>query len=231
MTTVAPTTPTTLATSTTTPATGATTSSTSSAAQELSGNFDTFLQLLTTQLQNQDPMNPMDSNQFTQELVEFSGVEQQIDTNTTLLSLISLTQSNAGASAVGYLGKTVTVTNGSAPLQNGEANWTYALGANSTSTTLSVTNSSGQVVYNAPGATSAGQQSFSWDGTDANGNQQPDGVYTLSVTALASDGSAVQTAVASKGVVDEVNLTGSQPMLMIGPMAVPLSQASAIDND
>jgi flagellar basal-body rod modification protein FlgD len=227
MTTVAPTVPTTTATSTAAPAAA---SASGSAAQQLSGNFDTFLQLLTTQLQNQDPMNPMDSNQFTQELVEFSGVEQQIDTNTNLQSLISLTQSNAGSSAVSYLGKTVTVTNGSAPLQDGEANWTYALGADATSTSLSVTNSSGQVVYTQPGETSAGQQSFSWDGTDANGNQQPDGVYTLSVTALASDGSAVQTAVASKGVVDEVNLTGTTPLLMIGPMAVPLSQASAIDN-
>jgi len=94
-----------------------------------------------------------------------------------------------------------------------------------------VTNSSGQVVYTGPGETSAGQQSFSWDGTDNNGNQQPDGVYTLSVTALANDGSTVQTAVASQGVVDEVNLTGTTPMLMIGPMAVPLSQASAIEND
>jgi flagellar basal-body rod modification protein FlgD len=228
-TTVTPTTPTTVATSTTAPT--ASSSSSSSATQELSGNFDTFLQLLTTQLQNQDPMNPMDSNQFTQELVEFSGVEQQIDTNTNLQSLISLTQSNAGGTAVSYLGKTVTVTTGAAALQNGEANWTYALGANAASTTLSVTNSSGQVVYTGPGETSAGQQSFSWDGTDNNGNQQPDGVYTLSVTALANDGSAVQTAVASQGVVDEVNLTGTTPMLMIGPMAVPLSQASAIEND
>jgi flagellar basal-body rod modification protein FlgD len=228
MTTVAPTTPTTVATSTTAPTA---TSSTGSAAQQLSGNFDTFLQLLTTQLQNQDPMNPMDSNQFTQELVEFSGVEQQIDTNSNLQSLISLTQSNAGGAAVSYLGKTVTVTNGSAPLQNGEADWSYALGAASANTTLSVTNSTGQVVYTTPGDTASGQHDFSWDGTDANGNQEPDGVYNLTVTALASDGSAVQSAVASKGVVDEVNLTGSTPMLMIGPMAVPISQASAIDND
>jgi flagellar basal-body rod modification protein FlgD len=221
MTTVAPTT-------TTTPP--ATDSTTDNGLSQLSGNFDTFLQLLTTQLQNQDPMNPMDSDQFTQELVEFSGVEQQINTNTNLQSLISLTQSNAGGAAVSYLGKTVTVTNGDAALQNGEADWTYALGADSSSTVLNVTNSSGDVVYSATGDTASGQHDFSWDGTDANGNQEPDGVYQLTVTALASDGSAVQSAVASKGVVDEINLTGSTPMLMIGPMAVPVAQASAIDN-
>ncbi|MGH6871825.1 MAG: flagellar hook assembly protein FlgD [Rhizomicrobium sp.] len=221
MTTVAPT--------TSVPAT-TTGSSTDSAMSQLSGNFDTFLQLLTTQLQNQDPMNPMDSDQFTQELVEFSGVEQQINTNDNLKSLIGLTQSNAGGTAVSYLGKTVTVTNGDAALQDGEADWSYALGANSTSTVLTVTDSSGNVVYSAAGDTASGQHDFSWDGTDNNGNQEPDGVYQLGVTALASDGSAVQSAVASKGVVDEVNLTGSEPMLMVGSMAVPLSQASAVDN-
>jgi flagellar basal-body rod modification protein FlgD len=221
MTTVAPT--------TTVPTTGTSSGGTDAAAQ-LSGNFDTFLKLLTTQLQNQDPMNPMDSDQFTQELVQFSGVEQQINTNNNLQSLISLTQSNASGAAVSYLGKTVTVTTGDAALQDGSSDWSYALGASSASTALTVTNASGQVVYTGTGDTASGQHDFAWDGTDNNGNQEPDGVYKLTVTALASDGSAVESAVASKGVVDEINLTGSTPMLMIGPMAVPVSQASAIDN-
>ncbi len=220
MTTVAPT--------TTTPA--ATASTSDSGLSQLSGNFDTFLKLLTTQLQNQDPMSPMDSNQFTQELVEFSGVEQQINTNTNLQSLISLTQSNAGGAAVSYLGKTVTVTNGDAALQNGSADWSYALGTASANTTLTVTDASGNVVYTGAGATSSGQHDFPWNGEDASGNQEPDGVYQLTVSATASDGSTVTSAVASKGVVDEVNLTGTTPLLMIGPMAVPIAQASAIDD-
>src|SRR5580692_10550111 len=108
---------------TTTPTSSSTSNAASTAAaattastQQLTGNFDTFLQLLTTQLQNQDPLNPMDSNQFTQQLVEFSQVEQQINTNTNLQSLISLTGANAGAGAVSYLGKDVTITNGNAAL-------------------------------------------------------------------------------------------------------------------
>ena len=91
---------------------GSTGSTQSAATQQLTGNFDTFLQLLTTQLQNQDPLNPMDSSQFTQQLVSFSQVEQQINTNSNLQNLISLTGANAGAGAVSYLGKDVTITNG-----------------------------------------------------------------------------------------------------------------------
>ncbi|HWD48564.1 MAG TPA: flagellar hook capping FlgD N-terminal domain-containing protein [Rhizomicrobium sp.] len=221
MTTVAPT--------TSTP----TTSSTSTqdvATQQLSGNFNTFLTLLTTQLQNQDPMNPMDSDQFTQELVEFSGVEQQINTNDNLQSLISLQQSNAGSSAMGYLGKTVTVTDGSANLTDGEADWSYALGATSASTTLSVTDSSGNTVYSTTGATASGQHDFSWNGEDSNGNQLADGVYKLAVTSKDAGGNAITTAIASKGVVSEVNLTSATPMLMVGNMAVPVSSVSAVDN-
>ncbi|HZZ11369.1 MAG TPA: flagellar hook capping FlgD N-terminal domain-containing protein, partial [Paraburkholderia sp.] len=79
----------------------------STASQQLAGNFDTFLTLLTTQLQNQDPLSPMDSTQFTQQLVAFSGVEQQINTNNNLQSLIALNQSQQAASAVSYIGHSV----------------------------------------------------------------------------------------------------------------------------
>src|SRR5271168_3379612 len=127
-----------------TPAAATGTSSTPDAMSQLSGNFDTFLTLLTTQLQNQDPLSPMDSTQFTQQLVEYSQVEQQINTNTNLTNLISLQQAGAGAASVGYLGKNVTVTNGNAALTNGSATWNFSLPANAATTTVTVTNASGQ---------------------------------------------------------------------------------------
>ncbi|HEY2068691.1 MAG: flagellar hook capping FlgD N-terminal domain-containing protein [Rhizomicrobium sp.] len=211
------------------PTSGGTSNSGGNAAlQQLSGNFDTFLTLLTTQLQNQDPMSPMDSNSFTQELVEFSGVEQQINTNSDLQTLIGQGQSSAGSNAVGYLGKTITITNGNAALQDGNANWTYANATTAANTTLTVSNSSGQVVYTTTGDATSGQHSFAWNGEDANGTTQPDGVYTLAATSTATDGSAVTTAVASSGTVDEVNMTGATPLLMIGPMGVPISSVSAV---
>jgi flagellar basal-body rod modification protein FlgD len=222
---------TTAAANATTPTGSNTTSSTNNAAmQQLSGNMNTFLTLLTTQLQNQDPLSPMDSTQFTQQLVEYSQVEQQINTNTNLQSLISLQQSGAGAAAVGYLGKEVTVTNGNAALTNGSATWNYSLPANAGSTTLTVTNASGQTVYSGSGSTTSGNNTFNWNGEDSSGNQLPDGTYTLAVAATAGDGSAMTATVTSTGTVNEINLSGTTPQLMLGNMAVPLTAVSLIQN-
>jgi flagellar basal-body rod modification protein FlgD len=85
----------------------------------LSSNFGDFLHMLMTQLQNQDPTNPMDTNQFTSELVQFSGVEQQINTNTSLTQLIQLTQAGEVMQASAMTGKRVTVSSDHVPLQNG----------------------------------------------------------------------------------------------------------------
>ena len=143
-----------------------------SALNQLSGNFSTFLTLLTTQLKNQDPTSPMDSNEFTQQLVEYSQVEQQIDTNTNLQTLITQGTTKPRAVTTSYLGKNVSVTNGQgvadamAP-RPGPTIWARP----PPRTQLTVTNSSGQTVYTGSGATAAGNNTFSWNGQDNNGNQ------------------------------------------------------------
>jgi flagellar basal-body rod modification protein FlgD len=197
----------------TTPAT-----STPDAMAQLSGNFSTFLTLLTSQLKNQDPTAPMDSNQFTQQLVQFSQVEQQINTNTNLKTLISQGTSQAGTFATSYLGKNVSVTNGDASLSGGKASWTYNLGTN------------GKTVYNGPGETATGNHSFNWNGADNNGNTVADGTYKLAVAAQALDGSTVTTSVASAGAVTQIDMTGGTPQLVIGNMEVSLSDIAAITN-
>jgi flagellar basal-body rod modification protein FlgD len=196
----------------------------------LSGNFNTFLTLLTTQLKNQDPTAPMDSNQFTQQLVEFSQVEQQINTNDNLKSLISQGQNTAGAYAVSYLGKSVTLTNGDAALTNGTANWNYTLASPSAGTVLTVTDANGNVVYSAPGETTAGPHAFSWNGQNLAGTQLPDGTYSLAVAAEGQNGQTVQSAVSSTGLVSEVDMSGSTPELMIGTMKIPLTSVSQVGN-
>lgn len=205
-------------------------SQSSTAAQQLAGNFDTFLTLLTKQLQNQDPLAPMDSNQFTEQLVQFSSVEQQINTNKNLEKLISLAQARANADVVGYLGKSVTLSNGKGALINGSASWTYALDNTAKANTITVTDANGKVVYVTSGALTKGVQTFNWDGKDNFGNQLPDGQYTVTLTPQAADGSAINYAIASKGVVSQIDFSGSDPQLMIGPMEIGLLEVAALQN-
>jgi flagellar basal-body rod modification protein FlgD len=214
-----------------TSATSASTTSAAATAQKtLSGNFDTFLTLLTTQLQNQDPLSPMDSNQFTQQLVQFSQVEQQINSNQNLESLIALTKSQSTTSAVSYLGKSLTITDGTAALQNGSATWTYSLPNDAAITKLVITDSKGRGVYATTGETALGPHDFVWDGKDNNGATVPPGTYKLNVIATASDGSSLNSNITSHGTISEVDLTGSEPSLMIGSLAIPLSKATLISN-
>ncbi len=197
---------------------------------KLSGDFSTFLTLLTTQLKNQDPTSPMDSNQFTQQLVEFSQVEQQIDTNTNLKSLIGQGTSQAGVFATAYLGKRVSVTNGNASLAAGAANWSYNLGGAAAATQLTITDSYGKVVYTGAGETGSGAHAFAWNGKDNAGNILPEGAYKLTATATGQDGANITTAVASAGTVNQIDMTGGSPQLVIGNMEVSLSEIAVVAN-
>src|SRR5215470_11913841 len=90
----------------------------------LAGNFQTFLTLLTTQLQNQNPLDPLDTNQFTQQLVQFAGVEQQLKTNTELKSLIDIEKSAQATQALVYVGNTVAVDGSKAQFDK-SATWNF----------------------------------------------------------------------------------------------------------
>src|SRR5918911_3460789 len=93
----------------------------------LGENFDTFLKLLTTQIKNQDPLQPLDSNQFTQQLVQFSQVEQAINTNDKLSSLVTLQSTNQMVNSLSLVDRTIEFTGDTAPLSNGQAKWSYTL--------------------------------------------------------------------------------------------------------
>ena len=200
------------------------------AMKQLSGNFSTFLTLLTTQLKNQDPTSPMDSNQFTQQLLMYSQVEQHIGINDNLKTLISHGTSNAAAMTAGYLGKKVSVINGNASLTGGTATWTYNLAGAAATTQLTVTDSHGKAVYTGAGKTPAGNSTFTWDGKDNNGNQLADGTYTLTVKAADTNGNTIDSPVASAGTVTQIDMTGSTPMLVVGNMEIGLGDIAAIAN-
>jgi flagellar basal-body rod modification protein FlgD len=217
-------------TSSVTSGTTTTSSASTTATKTLASNFQTFLTLLTTQLQNQDPTSPMDSNTFTQQLVMYSQVEQQIASNTNLEKLITLVQGQSNNIAMNYLGKNIVLSDGSGLLESGTGTWSYSLDNASSATSLTVKDSSGNIVYSTQGETTTGTHTFTWDGTNASGDQQSDGLYTLSISATAKDGTAVTTSIASKAAVSGVDMSGSTPQLIIGNSEVPLTSATLVSN-
>jgi flagellar basal-body rod modification protein FlgD len=144
----------------------------------LSDNFDTFLKILTAQIQNQDPLEPMDSNQFTEQLVQFSGVEQQIRVNSQLETLIKATNPNAGASLSGYLGQQAEINSSGAQFVGEPVNWRYTLPSDAAKVNITVTDASGKVLYSRAATTEelkAGAHDFEWDGTLNSGEMAEDG--------------------------------------------------------
>src|SRR5437868_14522330 len=112
----------------------------------LAGNFDTFLQLLTTQLKNQNPLDPLDTNQFTQQLVQFAGVEQQLRTNDQLSALLALQQTAQSTQALTFVGKTAVVEGDTAALTHGLATWNLSVPTDA-NVNIAITNSAGQTVF------------------------------------------------------------------------------------
>jgi flagellar basal-body rod modification protein FlgD len=210
-----------------TPNTSSSSTTGQNAGLNLAGNFNEFLTLLTTQLQHQDPTSPLDPNQFTQELVQFASVEQQINTNTSLNTLISLQQMQQASSALQFVGATVALSGKTAQLTNGQATWSYSVNQPATAT-IHVTNSSGQVVYTTTQALQPGAQTFSWNGIDAHGNAAPSGNYTIAVTAVGASNQNVPVTIGTQGVVTGVDISQSPPTVTVGSQSYPISQITQI---
>lgn len=205
------------------------TSNTSAARTSLSANFETFLTLLTTQLKNQDPLSPLDSNEFTAQLTQMAGVEQQLLTNDLLTNLLTAQQSQGMTGASNYIGKDVTAVWTADKLTDGKANWSYELAASAASVTLQVVDSTGKTVWSgdAPAKTE-GVHDFVWDGkTNAGGQAADGGVYTLKVTAKNGD-QTITSQVLTRGLVKGVELYDGTPYLNVGNSIVPLSAVIAL---
>jgi flagellar basal-body rod modification protein FlgD len=203
---------------------------TSTTNSTLAGNFQTFLTLLTTQLQNQNPLDPLDTNQFTQQLVQFAGVEQQLRTNDQLASLVSLQQTTQATQALGFVGKTAVVDGATANLTKSAATWTLGVEQNS-NVAVTIANSAGQNVFSGNYSVTAGaNQAFSWDGKGNDGTQWPDGKYTLTATAVDASGKPVAVSTQIQGVVNSVDLTQSPPLLSINGQTYTVSQIKSIAN-
>jgi flagellar basal-body rod modification protein FlgD len=194
----------------------------------LAENFETFLTLLTTQLKNQDPLEPLDSNEFTSQLVQFTSVEQSISTNQNLEKLVSLTAMSSANAAVSYLGKEVTAEGTTSRLADGQAKWAYSLPLSSSQTTLTVTDKLGQAVFTTQGQTTDGSHTFEWDGTNSSGFPVPDGTYNLLVKAKDSLGNEITSKTEVTGIVRSVAFEDGIPVLDINGVNVRLGDVIAI---
>lgn len=198
------------------------------ALNKLANDFDSFLTLLTTQLQNQDPLEPMDSKEFTSQLVQFTSVEQSIQSNKNLEKLIALTSGNTSSAAFNYIGREVRMANSSTNLSNGMANWSYEVDPKAASSAITVLDAKGNAVFTVEGVTGAGTHNFAWDGKDKNGKAFPDGVYSLSVSALDLNKKPVTAKVFTTGTVTNVEVSGDEPSLFIGNVKVPLKDVLSV---
>jgi flagellar basal-body rod modification protein FlgD len=194
----------------------------------LAKNFDTFLTLLTTELQNQDPLDPLDSKEFTNQLVSFTEVEQSIATNKNLEQLIEIMGNGGAGDLVNFLGKTVTMADDQATLADGTASWDYSLQSNSAATQLIILDANDRVVRVDTGALSAGNHAYQWDGTDSSGLPLPAGTYRLAVSAKDGNDSQITTSVTTSGVVGSVESVDGESLLTVGGVKVPISDILSV---
>jgi flagellar basal-body rod modification protein FlgD len=200
------------------------------ASKSLSQTYNQFLTLLTTQLKNQDPLSPMDSTQFTSQLVQFSQVEQQINTNKKLDSILSQDQVNQTLQAAAFIGSTVEAAGNTMPLDptSKTAQFGYTFATKPDTIKATIYDSTGNNVIRTLNLTPGqGHVITTWDGKDDNGVQQPVGDYVVAVTGYTSGkGTAAVTTVLGK--VSDIQVQNGQTTVTIGDLSVPIGDIVSV---
>ncbi|WP_186387175.1 flagellar hook assembly protein FlgD [Stappia sp. TSB10P1A] len=208
---------------------GATTTSASLTA--LSNNYELFLSILTTQIKNQDPLNPMDSSKYTEQLVQYSSVEQQIKTNDQLSDLLAVMAATTASSYVSYLGTNVTAAGNTTSLKDGEAKWTYD-SPESGKARVEIRNSLGAVVFAEDADLSYGANIYTWDGRTTAGSSAPEGAYSISIARYdANNRPTVPVATEISGTVEGIEFTSSGAMLKIGGIYVSAATVLSVNRN
>ncbi|MBP5856103.1 hypothetical protein KAJ83_03720 [Marivibrio halodurans] len=196
----------------------------------LTDNFDNFLTILTTQLQNQDPLSPMDTHEFTNQLVAFAGVEQSVRQSGQLDQLISLNRGNEAMGAVSYIGQTVTADynefnfNGTDPVE-----LSYTLPKDAKSAAMQVYTSEGDLVTVIPADKTAGNHKVTWDGKTLLGEDMPEGVYSFQLGAIDENEEAVEASYQTTGKITGVEYTPNETILKAGDVPIPLSRVLSVE--
>lgn len=197
-------------------------------ASGLAEDFTTFLTLLTTQLQNQDPLSPMETAEFTNQLVLFAGVEQQIAQNGNLEALLAANESSIATQAVTYLGKDVEVLSDKMVLSDGEASFDYILPETSEGTLLQIYDQSGALVREDILEREAGLHSYTWDGLDGLGQPVADGVYQAKISAVDADANQIDVAQSTSATVTGIEYIDGNALLRMGDLLVNISEVLSV---
>jgi flagellar basal-body rod modification protein FlgD len=195
---------------------------------KLAEDFDTFLGILVTQLNNQDPLEPMKSQEFTNQLVQFSTVEQAIATNSKLDQMLQAQAGNRASQAVNYIGKEIAIDGNRMQLDGGQADFAYTLEDEAQTVAVEISNAEGQVVHTLQGDTGAGRHDVSWDGTTLSGKQLPDGVYNVQVYAVDGDNQTVKASTETRGEVTGFEVRDQQIHFQVGGVEVPFDRVKAV---
>lgn len=204
-----------------------------SAQDNLSSDLDNFLMILTTQLQNQDPLSPLDTHEFTNQLVMFADVEQSIQQNANLEKMLSLQGTNQAIGAVSYMGQNVKVDYNAFPKKAEETKTLeYTLPQDAKTATIQVFDAQDNLVYTGPAETSKGTHSFEWEGKDGDGNHLPEGAYSFQIKAVDSDDKAIEEDLkySVSGQVESVEYADGQTILHLGDVPVNINRVEAILN-
>jgi flagellar basal-body rod modification protein FlgD len=197
---------------------------------QLGANFNQFLQLLLTQVQNQDPTAPTDTTQFTTELVQFTGVQEQVNTNTSLGQLIGLQQSAQVLQGSSLVGRQATVTASQITLQNSTGEVTFT-GTAGEPVAISVVNAAGTPLRDVSLTANAGTNTWTWDGTDNNGNAVPDGAYNIAVETASTNGNATGVPFGVIGTATGISTSGTNTNLQLGALSVNLSALQSVSGN
>ncbi|MEK6576327.1 MAG: flagellar hook capping FlgD N-terminal domain-containing protein [Nitrospirota bacterium] len=202
----------------------ASTSSGSSASGSQLVDEELFLKLLTTQLQYQDPFEPMDNAEFTTQLAQFSSLDQLYSVNDKLDSFLTNQSAAEMSNAAGLIGKEIKASGSSIELsENSSAQISYDLASDASSVTIDIYNSSGNRVRTVTlGSETSGSQSYAWDGKDDNGNVLDPGVYTIAVGAADINNNTISVSTYIRGTVTGVTFGDTYPNLTVNGTEVSL---------
>ena len=195
----------------------------------LAGDMDAFLLLLVTQLKNQDPLSPLEPTEFTNQLVNFAGVEQQIATNDNIEKLLSVQNAVLASAVIWFVGKEVVAdTNGKLPLQNGEATFEYTLGSSASNVVMTISDDEGRILFTKAGETGVGKHEVIWDGKDGKDQTMPDGSYNLAITPLAFSGETIEHTIRVKAVITGISLANGETKMDASGVTIPFEKIETI---